>query len=186
MYLEQQRFWVALVNLARRWESDEDALSILPPASRDFSSPPEWPAKKAVAYLLNHLDLLRDSWRRVEEGKAPDVDLLNQGLASLHLSLHTVGDADAVAAAQRAKADAGARLETLRVSSGSGGTFNAGTKFVRGTVERSLYYFAQYVDHRLSDPAYPGRSRDRWQVVSKGGPDGELAILVPGTSIPEA
>ena len=186
MYLEQQRYWVALLNVERGWSSDEDALSILPASARDFASPPDWPERKALAYLMNHLGLLRDSWRRLEEGKALDAALLNQGLETLRLGLHPWGDAGSLAAARRAKADAGARLETLRVASAGGGPYNLGTRFVRGTVERSLYYFAQYADHRLSDPAYPGRSLDAWHVVAKNGSDGDLAILLPGRTVPEA
>jgi hypothetical protein len=185
VYLEQQRYWVALLNLQRSWTTDEDALSILPASARDFDAPPDWPRRKAVAYLMNHLDLLRDSWRRLEDGRRLDLDLLNQGLEPLRLSLHDWGDADGLASARRAKTAAGARLETLRVASAGGGPFNAGTRFVRGTVERSLYYFAQYADHRLSDAAYPGRGRDRWQVVATAGPDGDLGILLPGKTAPE-
>ena len=39
------------------------------------------------------------------------------------------------------------------------------TRYVRATIQRSLYYFAQYVDYRYSDPLYPDSSPGRFQVM---------------------
>ena len=152
MHPEQQRYWVSLLNLQRAWADDEDAYSFLPPRHRDFEHPPEWPRKKAFAYLLNNLELIRETHRRLEAGEPIDVASLNHGLEGLRLRLHPWESVAAVRLAARAKSDFGGRLETLQVTTEPAG-INPGTRYIRATVERSLSYFAQYVDHRLSDPA---------------------------------
>jgi len=69
VYPEQQRYWIALLNLHRTWTSDEAALGFLPPRHRDFESTSEWPRRKALTFLLNNLELIRDSWQRLEAGE---------------------------------------------------------------------------------------------------------------------
>jgi hypothetical protein len=180
VYAEQQRYWVALLNLHRTWTSDEAALTFLPPRHRDFTSSPEWPQAKAITFLLNNLELIRESHRRLEAGDALDWDLLNHGLAGLTLRLHPWESVSAWREAHRARADLGSRLETLQVTSGASAataTTNPGTRYVRATVERSLYYFAQYVDDRLADPAYPGVSPGRWRVAVREDGSGDLALM---------
>jgi hypothetical protein len=176
MYAEQQRYWVALLNLQRTWSSDEAAVTFIPPRHRVFDSPPEWPQRKALAYLLNNLELIRESHRRLEAGEPIDTSLLNAGLEGLRLRLHPWESLAQWREANRAKTELGSRLETLQVTSDAT-AYNAGTRYVRATIERSLYYFAQYVDDRLADPAYPGVSPGRWRVVLKEDGSGDLVLL---------
>jgi hypothetical protein len=175
---EQQRYWVSLVNLERTWTHDEDALSIVPPRFRDFHSAPAWPREKALAFLLNNLELVRESHRRLEAGEPLDFDMLNHGLSGLTLRLRPWQSVAEAKAAARARVDLGGRLETLQVTSPQD-DLNPGTRYVRATVERSLYYFAQYVDDRLSDPAYPGVSEGRWSVVQSPDGSGDLLLRSP-------
>ena len=168
MHLEQQRFWVALLNLQRTWAADEAALTVIPPRHRDFAAPADWPQAKALRYLLNNLELVRDSHRRLEAGEPLEYDLLNHGLDSLRLRLHPWTNLGERTRAARSRAELGGRLESLQVTSDRG-TSNPGTRYVRATVERCLYYFAHYVDERLSDPAYPDASPDRWRIVDAEG-----------------
>lgn len=181
MYAEQQRYWVALLNLQRTWSTDEAALTFIPPRHRDFTSAPEWPQAKAIAYLLNNLELVRESHRRLEAGEMIDWELLNHGLAGLTLRLFPWESLGAAREAQRARADLGSRLETLQVSSRAGSNpaaiTNPGTRYIRSTVERTLYYFAQYVDDRLADPAFPGVSPGRWRVALREDGSGDLALM---------
>ena len=88
MHAEQQRYWIALLNLQRSWATDEAALAFVPPRSRDFTNPPDWPQKKALVYLLNALELVRVSHRRLEAGEPLDYEALNTVLEGLHLRLH--------------------------------------------------------------------------------------------------
>jgi hypothetical protein len=178
MHPEQQRYWVSLLNLQRSWADDADAYSFLPPRHRDFENPPDWPRKKAFAYLLNNLELIRESHRRLEAGEPLDYDLLNHGLEALRLRLQPWDSLAAVKQAARVKSDFGGRLETLQVTSDMPNV-NPGTRYIRATVERSLYYFAQYVDERLSDPAYPAVSPGRWRVVVSEENRGDLALAGP-------
>ncbi|MHC5009896.1 MAG: hypothetical protein ACYTG6_02975 [Planctomycetota bacterium] len=178
MYPEQQRFWVSLLNLERTWTGDDDALHILPPRFRDFESTAHWPRRKALTFLLNNLEMIRESHRRLEAGEPLDYDLLNHGLASLRLRLNPWRSLADVKSAAQAKADLGSRLESLQVT-GEHGDLNPGTRYIRATVERSLYYFACYVDARLADPAYPEASAGRWRVVADGGQSGDLTLVSP-------
>ncbi|MFM8978848.1 MAG: hypothetical protein ACKOSS_00055, partial [Planctomycetia bacterium] len=175
MIPEQQRTWIALLNLQRSWASDEAALAILPPAQRDFTRGAEWPERKALAWLLNHLELLRESHRRLEAGEPLDYDLLNASLAPLRLQLFAWSDLEARRKAVEARAALGGRLDTLRVTGPREGT-NPGTAWLRDTVERCLWAFAQYADERLADPAYPGCSPGRWRVVESAAAGGDLVL----------
>ena len=87
MYPGQQRYWIALLNLQRTWTDDNAAVAFIPPRHRDFSTPADWPVNKAQAYLLNNLELIRESYRRLEAGEPLDYDLLNHGLGVLDLQL---------------------------------------------------------------------------------------------------
>ncbi len=176
MYPEQQRYWVSLLNLQRTWSDDDAALGFLPPKYRDFVSTAEWPRRRALVYLLNNLELIRESWRRVEAGEALDWPSLNAGLEGLKLHLHPWQSLGEVLAAGRAKADLGGRLETLQVTTEAAG-LNPGTRYIRATIERAIFYFAQYLDERLSDPAYPRASPGRWQVAPKEDQSGDLVLL---------
>ena len=177
MYPEQQRYWVSLLNLQRTWTDDETALGFLPPRYRDFKSKPAWPERKALTFLLNNLELVRESWRRLEAGEPLEWDLLNAGLSGLTLRLQTWRSVGEVRTASRAKVDLGGRLETLQVTTDHG-DLNAGTRYIRATVERALYYFAHYVDERLSDPAYPEVTPGRWHVVPAPDGSGDLMLEV--------
>lgn len=178
MHLEQQRFWIALLNLQRTWATDEAALSVVPVKLRDFANPPDWPQKKALVYLLNNLELLREAHRRLEAGEPLDYDSLNAGLEALRLRLHPWPDAAERARVAQSRAEFGGRLETLQVVS-TRDACNPGTRYVRATVERCLYYFAQYADERLSDPLYPACSPDRWRIVESEAAGGDLVLSPP-------
>jgi hypothetical protein len=183
MYLEQQRYWVALLNLQRTWSDDDAAVTFLPPRHRDFTTPPDWLAQRALAYLLNNLELVRENHRRLEAGEPLEWDLLNHALARLRLRLFPWGSSAQREEAARARRETGGRLETLRVGGEEeGAALNAGTRYIRATVERALYYFAQYADDRLADPAYPGSSPGRWRVVEKSDGSGDLAVVVASAS----
>jgi hypothetical protein len=163
MYHEEQAYWIDLVNLAGRWRDDEDIARFIPLRHRDFESAPQWSRRKACAFLVNNLDVLRDSHRRLESGRQLEFDLLNNILGGLRLRLFDWGDRSSIAAVRKSKAGRGSRLETLQVLGQRNG-LNPGTCFVRSCVERAFFYFAQYVDHRLDDPAYPEVSPGRTQV----------------------
>ena len=176
MYPDQQRFWIALLNLQRTWATDDAALAFIPPRFRDFESTPDWTWPKAQAFLLNNLELLRESYRQLEAGEPPDYDGLNQILGGLHLRLQPWTDPATLKQAAAAKAELGGRLEILQVTSELE-HMNPGTRYIRATIQRAFYYFAQYVDDRLSDPAYPGitagRARVRLDIA------GDLALVDP-------
>jgi hypothetical protein len=176
--LEQQRFWVSLLNLQRSWATDAEALHLVPQRQRDFTSAPDWPERKALAYLLNNLELVRESHRRLEAGEPLDVDLLNTGLEPVRLKLFAWTDLAERRRQAQARSELGGRLETLQVTSPREG-MNPGTRYVRATVERCLYYFAQYVDDRLSDPLWPACSLGRWRVVESAGASGDLVLECP-------
>lgn len=175
MYPEQQRYWVSLLNLQRTWTDDATALSFLPPRYRDFTSGAEWAERRALTFLLNNLDLVRESWRRVEAGEQLDYDLLNAGVGALTLRIQPWRSVGEIKSASRAKVDLGGRLETLQVTT-SHENLNPGTKYIRATVERALYYFAQYVDARFADPAYPSVTPGRYSAVSSSDGSGDLVL----------
>jgi hypothetical protein len=177
---EQQRFWIALLNLQRTWTTDEAAMAFIPPRFRDFTTRPDWPLPRARAYLLNNLELLRDSYRRLEAGEALDYDLLNHALCDLRVRLQPWVDPAALARAARAKAELGGRLEVLQVTADMP-ECNPGTRYVRATIQRAFYYFAQYVDERLSDPAYPTVSPGRPHVREREDLSGDLVLVEPAS-----
>lgn len=178
MIPQQQRTWIALLNLQRSWASDEAALAIVPPAQRDFTRGAEWPERKALAYLLNTLELLRDSHRRLEAGEPLDYDSLNASLSPLRLQLFAWTRMDTHRKEVEAREALGGRLDTLRVTSGREG-LNPGTAWLRDTVERCVFAFAQYADERLADPAYPGCSPGRWRVLESAAAGGDLVLEGP-------
>ncbi len=178
MYAEQQRFWIALLNLQRTWTTDEAAMAFIPPRFRDFSSKPDWPKGKAQAYLLNNLELIRESYRRLEAGEAVDFELLNHGLADLTLRLQPWTDPRELKRAASAKMELGGRLEVLQVTTDMD-EMNGGTRYIRATIQRSFYYFAQYVDYRLSDPLYPGVSPGMMHVTEREDGSGDLMLVEP-------
>lgn len=180
MILEQQRFWVALLNLQRAWATDADALAVVPTRQRDFTSAPDWTERKALAYLLNNLELIRENHRRLESGEPLEYDLLNAGLEPVRLKLFAWTDLAERTRAAVARTELGGRLETLQATSSREGN-NPGTRFIRATVERCLYYFAQYVDDRLADPLYPASSPGRWRVAESAASGGDLVIDSPVT-----
>lgn len=175
MYPEPQRYWTALLNLQRTWADDDAAIGIIPPRHRDFSTPEAWPYRKAQAYLLNNLELLRTSYENLEAGNPLDYDLINHALSGLTLRLNPWPSVTDIKAAAQAKEEVGGRLETLQVTDNDE-ALNLGTRYIRATIQRSFYYFAQYVDYRFSDPAYPGVSPDRWCI--KEAPDGSGDLIV--------
>ena len=181
MYPEQQRYWISLLNLHRTWTSDDAALGFLPPRHRDFESTQEWPKRKALTFLLNNLELIRQSYKRLEAGERLDYDLLNVGLQGLRLGLHPWRGLADIRSASSAKAELGGRLESLQVTTDHTG-LNPGTRYIRATIERSLYYFAQYVDERLSDPAYPEVTPGRWHVTPRDDGSGDLMLVGPEES----
>jgi hypothetical protein len=182
--LEQQRYWIALLNLQRTWSDDEGALTVVPPRNRDFTSTPDWPQRKALVYLLNSLELVRATHKRLEAGEPLDYEAMNTALEGLHLRLHPWTDLAERKRAAEARQGYGGRLETLQVTSWRE-DLNPGTRYVRATVERCLYYFAQYVDERLADPLYPACSPERWRVVESETSAGDL-VLEPPRGTPKA
>ncbi len=163
MYPDQQRFWTALLNLERTWSSDDAAIAFIPPRHRDFDSVPLWPWPKAQAFLLNNLELIRENYRKLEAGEPLDYDELNHGLSDLTLRLQPWLNSRDLKQAATSRAELGGRLELLQVTTPMA-DMNAGTRYVRATIQRAFYYFAQYIDARLSDPAYPDVSPGALQV----------------------
>lgn len=179
MYPDQQRFWIALLNLQRTWATDAAALTFIPPRYRDFESRPDWTWPKAQAYLLNNLELIRDSYRRLEQGQPLEYDLINAVLGGLRLRLQPWTDGSELNRAAAAKVELGGRLEVLQATSEMKEQ-NRGTRYVRATVQRSFYYFAQYVDDRLSDPVYPKVSPGRAHVEQDAS--GDLVLVEAGAA----
>jgi hypothetical protein len=181
MFLEQQQFWLELVNTAGVWRSERDLEEYVPSASRDFEDPPGWSLARTHTFLMNHLDMIRASHGSLEVGRRLDVDLLNNILSEGTLRLVDWGDLEGIRAQQRARARVGSRIETLVAVSRKDG-LNRGSAFVRNTVERALFFFAQYVDYRYSDPAYPDASPGKFQVKEclRAG-CGKLYIRTPET-----
>jgi hypothetical protein len=163
MFLEQQQFWLELVNTAGEWSSERDLEEYVPEQHRDFCEPPGWSAARTHVYLLNNVDLIRANHRALEAGRRLDYDLLNNILSEGVLRLVDWGELSAIRTQQQARERVGSRIETLRAVSRKDG-LNKGSVFVRNTVERALFFFAQYVDYRFSDAAYPDASPGKFQV----------------------
>jgi len=176
MFPEQQRFWIALLNLQRTWTTDESAEAFTPPRHRDFTSGPEWPRNKALAYLLNNLELIRDSYRRLEAGQPIEYESLNHGLGDLRIRLQPWTNAIELKRAATAKSELGGRLEILQVTKEMPRA-NPGTRYIRASIQRSLYYFAQYLDDRLSDPLYPDVTPGRMHVRDREDGSGDLMLI---------
>lgn len=178
VYPQQQRFWIALLNLQRTWTDEAQALSFIPPRHRDFDSAEQWPKRKAEAYLLNNLELIRHSWERLEAGEPLDFDALNVGLRDVRLTLQPWNNLSALRDAARSKRDIGGRLESLQLVPPAD-VLNPGSRYIRSTIQRALYYFAQYVDYRLSDPEYPEIGPGRAHVRFHPDATGDLEFVSP-------
>jgi hypothetical protein len=136
----------------------------VPSPHRDFADPPGWPARKAFIYLLNNADMLRANLTALEAGRPLDLVMLNHLLSEGRLRLVDWGGVGGIARERAAREAGGERIETLVADSVVSG-LNRGTAHVRNLVERSAFYFAQYVDYRYSDPVYPDSSPGRFQVM---------------------
>jgi len=163
VFLEQQSFWMEMVNALPEWEDEKVLEDYVPEKHRDFSDPPGWTARKAFNFLVNNIDVIRLNHRSLEAGRRLDYDMLNNILGEGVLRLVDWGDLAAIRARQIARANVGGRLETLVAVSRKAGV-NVGTAFIQSTVERALFYFAQYVDYRFSDPSYPDASPGKFQI----------------------
>ncbi len=170
MYIEEQTFWFDLVNLAISWQGDEDIARFIPERHRDFGSTANWSQRKAYAFLVNNLDILRSSHSRLEAGRRLEYELLNNILEGCRVRLFDWGDLASIGDIRRSKDNRGARLETLQAIGERNG-LNPGSAFVKSTVERAFFYFAKYVDYRLSDPAYPEASPKRFLVRACPNPE---------------
>jgi hypothetical protein len=181
VFFEQQSFWVELVNSRERWQDEQVLEDYVPARFRDFSDPPGWPARKAYNYLVNNVDVIRSNHRALEAGDRLDYDMLNNVLSDGVLRLVDWGSLEAIQGQQTARRRVGGRIETLVAVSRKDG-LNPGTAFVRSSVERALFFFAQYIDYRFSDPAYPDASPGKFQVKECLRPGcGSLFIRTPRT-----
>lgn len=181
MFLEQQRFWLELVNARRQWEDDSALLGYVPERHREFDSPPAWSRRRAFNYLVNNVDMLRSNHQALEAGRRLDYGMLNNILKEGELRLLHWGGLDSIRMQQQARSRVGSRIETLVALSPKPG-LNRGTVFIRNTVERAVFYFAQYVDYRFADAAYPGASPGKFQVKECLRPDcRKLFVRTPET-----
>jgi hypothetical protein len=163
MFLEQQRFWMELVNAQEQWADENALISYVPERHRDFADPPGWSAKKTYNYLVNNLDVIRSNHSALEHGRRLDYEMLNNILKEGVLRLVDWGDLKAIRAQQQARSAVGGRIDTLVAVSRKEG-LNKSTIFIRNTVERALFFFAGYVDYRFADPAYPDASPGKFQI----------------------
>jgi len=163
VFLEQQRFWLELVNAREDWTDEHVLEEYVPARFRDFSDPPGWTVARAYNYLVNNVDVIRANHRALEVGERLDYEMLNHVLKDGVLRLVDWGDLESIRAQQRARARVGARIETLTAVSRKH-WLNPGTTFVQGSLERAMFYFASYVDYRFSDPSYPDASPGKFQV----------------------
>ncbi len=165
MYLEEQNYWVDLLNVAATWSDDSvDIVRLVPERFRDFETLPNWSRDRATAYLRNNLESLSAAHAALESGAPIDYDSINNVIENCTLRLFDWGDPTALRAIRRSKAGRGTRLETLQASGPRDG-LNPGSGFLRSTVERAFYYFARYADHRLADPVYPESSANTLRVL---------------------
>jgi hypothetical protein len=181
VFFEQQSFWVELVNSREQWEDERILEEYVPERVRDFSDPPGWPARRAYNFLVNNVDVIRANHRALEVGGRLDYDMLNNVLSEGVLRLVDWGGLEAIRAQQASRGRVGGRIETLIAVSRKDGR-NPGTRFLQSTVERALFFFAQYVDYRFSDPAYPDASPGKFQVKECLAPNcARLFIRTPQT-----
>ena len=181
MFLEQQRFWMELVNAQARWEDEAALEAYVPEKHRDFGVPPGWPLRKAYNYLVNNLDVIRTNHRALETGERLDYEMLNNILSEGALRLIDWGSLGNIRSQQAARSRVGGRIETLIAVSRKQG-LNPGTIFLRNTLERAIHYFAMYVDYRFSDPSYPDATPGKFQVKQCLLSDcGKLFIRTPET-----
>ena len=164
VFIEQQRFWLDLLNARRGWKDVDSLTATVPSSQREFSTPPGWPARRAFIYLLNNVDMIRANLKNLEAGKPLDLVMLNNILSEGRLRLVDWGGIAGIGQEREAREAEGERIETLVADSVTSGQ-NPGTVYVRNLVERSVYYFAQYVDYRYSDPLYPDASPGRFKVM---------------------
>ena len=170
MYIEEQTYWMDLANLATTWQDDEDVARFIPERHRDFTSTPSWGRRKAFAFLVNNLDVLRNSHRQLETGRPLEYELLNNILSGCRVRLFDWGDVSSIGVIRKSKESRGNRLETLQAVGDRDG-LNPGSAFVKSTVERAFFYFAKYVDYRLDDEAYPDASPKRFLVRACANPE---------------
>ncbi len=164
VFIEQQRFWLDLLNTRRGFKDVDSLTATVPSSQRDFSVPPGWPARKAFIYLLNNVDMIRANLKSLDAGKPLDLMMLNNILSEGRLRLVDWGGVAGIGRERDAREAEGERIETL-VADSVASALNPGTIYVRNLVERSVYYFAQYVDYRYSDPLYPDASPGRFKVM---------------------
>jgi len=170
-----------LVNALPQWDSSAALEDYVPEKHRDFTDPPGWTAKKAFNFLVNNVDVIRLNHQALETGKRLDYAMLNNVLSEGVLRLVDWGDLEAIRLRRIARTNVGGRLDTLMAVSRKEGV-NPGTVFIQGTVERALFYFAQYVDYRFADPAYPDASPGKFQIkVCLMDGCGRLFIRTPET-----
>lgn len=147
---ELHSHWVPLLNAQESWLTDEAMLSVIPVEARDFSSG-DWPRDRALAYLHNHVSMLRMNHERLEAGEAMDPDLINPVLAGLSLRV------------QPRPQSGGAR--GVLVAGAESPHFNRGTAAVRVVVHRAVFHFCLYAEFRTSDPAWPGATPGMLRVL---------------------
>lgn len=170
-----------MVNALPEWKDEEIFEEYVPEKHRDFSNPPGWTAKKTFNYLVNNVDVIRLNHEALETGKRLDYDMLNNVLSEGKLRLVDWGGTENIRARQAARARVGGRIETLIAVSRKDGV-NPGTAFIQSTVERALFYFAQYVDYRFSDAAYPDVTPGKFQIKTCLLPDcHRLFVRTPDT-----
>jgi hypothetical protein len=97
VFIEQQRFWLELVNARRQWENARILEEYVPVRHRDFSDPPGWSRRKAFNYLVNNVDLIRANHRALETGRRLDYDMLNNILSEGELRIADWGDLQSLA-----------------------------------------------------------------------------------------
>jgi hypothetical protein len=176
--IEGHRCWVDLLNAEAAWITDESMLKVIPDEAREFESSADWPRGKALAYLNNNAGALRLNYARLEEGLPLDPDLLNPVLESMRLGLVASPREIRIGAAGRRKTDSRGRCLHLepRIEADR---WNRGTAAVRLLVQRAVYHFAQYIEHRFGDPAYPGASAGMFRVLRCAAPRCPTLLACP-------
>lgn len=170
-----------LVNALPAWRDETVLADYVPEKHRNFTDPPTFSVKRAFNYLTNNIDVIRLNHHALETGGRLDYDMLNNVLREGVLRLVDWGDADAMRDRRLARTNVGGRLDTLIAVSRKDGV-NPGTAFIQSTVERALFYFAQYVDYRFADAAYPDASPGKFQIkICLAESCGKLFVRTPET-----